>query len=49
MKGIIINEMQAYESQVLEHLSHLVNQREINLWDSFSLVDKDELGLLNPM
>lgn len=41
--------MQAYESQVLEHLAYLVNQREINLWDSFCLVDKDGLGLLNPM
>ena len=45
----IFNEMQAYESQVLEHLTHLINQREINLWESFCLVDKAELGHLTPM
>ena len=41
--------MQAYESQVLEHLTHLINQRAINLWESFCLVDKAELGHLTPM
>ena len=41
------NELHQLEEDLLEHLSKVVNQREISLWDAFNETDQQQKGVLD--